>query len=115
MHQGVDRGRVRKIAWQDMHARAKLPGKLVEDFDPGAGNGDRGALRMKHARNTGADGAGCPGDQCGFSREIEHFVLAKLMCRLESGDIIRAPTADAVAAGAIRLIKPVSTLPAPTS
>jgi hypothetical protein len=27
---------------------------------------------MQHARNTGADGAGCPGDQCGFSREIEH-------------------------------------------
>ena len=55
-----------------MHTAAKLPGELVENLDPRAGNRDCGALSVKCARDAAADGAGGPGDQCGFSSEIEH-------------------------------------------
>ena len=55
-----------------MDAITEIGRKLVEDFAPGAGDGDGRALRMKDAGDAAADGAGGSRDQCGLPGEFKH-------------------------------------------
>jgi hypothetical protein len=71
-HQRLDRILIREVARQ--HGRAaNLGGERVKHLAPGAGDRDRGALRVLRPRNRAADAAGRAGDEGGFAGQIKHL------------------------------------------
>ena len=95
-----------------MHAILQFGGQRVERVAARSGERDGGALVMQRARDRAADGAGGAGHQRGLGAKIEHQkLLLALNAATSSGLLI----AVAIAPSAIRLIRPLSTLPAPTS
>ena len=74
-----------------MDAVTEIGGKPVENFTPGAGDGDGCALRMQDARDAAADRAGGSRDQRGLAGKFKHSSpreRVKLTVRsLEPGDV----------------------------
>ena len=107
---------VGEIAAHHMHATAQSTGERIEHFVPCSGNRDGRTIGVERVRNGAADAAGCPGDESGPAGKIKHggilqTVSAALNARMSSG----APIGVAVAPSAMRLTRPLSTLPEPTS
>ncbi len=95
-----------------MHAVLQFAGKAIEHVAARAGDRHGRALGVQRAGDARADGAGGAGHQRGFAREIEH---QKLLLALNAAMSSGLPIAVALAPSAMRLISPLSTLPAPTS
>ena len=119
-HQSFRLDRIGEIAGQDMDALTELARELIEHFAPGAGNGDRRTLRCRVRAIAPPIGPVAPVTSAVFP-------VSSNICLLPNAEIAQprpalnramssgVPIDEALAASAMRLIKPVETLPAPIS
>ena len=103
-----------------MDAPAELAGKLLQGVASGARKRDDGPLPMQGSRDGAAEASRRARDERGLAFEIEQGIppprqglgwLAATKAAMSAG----APMLIAVAPSAMRLTRPASTLPVPTS
>ena len=116
-NQRFDRGGVGEVGRRRHGRRPAEPlGKGFERLDPRARQRHGRALRVQGLGDRAADAAARAGDQRALSRQAEHSAppmsLSSAATALTSSGV---PTAIASTPGAMRLARPVSTLPAPIS
>ena len=115
-HQGLDGILVRQVAGHEVDAlAAEFGGQGFQRLGAGAGNGDDGTLRVERLGDGAAEAAGRAGDESLAAGQVEH---GQSCCQLSVGKAATSsgvPTGAAVEPEAIRLTRPVSTLPLPIS
>ncbi len=118
-HQRIDRGTVGEVAWQDMDAILQSAGQRLERVRPRAGERNGRALLMECARDRTADATGRSRHQSGLAGQVEHGTISSR--EVQPRAALKAATSSGVpmdmpfAPSAIRLTRPDSTLPDPTS
>src|SRR5579863_91083 len=96
-------------------------GQRIQHLAPGPGDGHGRALRVQRLRDGVADAPGCAGNQCRPASQIEHHrALAQAICAAASASFAKTmslgpPTEIPTAPSAMRLTRPLNTLPAPIS
>ena len=104
---------VAEICRKHVHPVFELARQLIKRLASGPRDCNRSALFVHRAGDRAADAASGAGDQSSLAGQIEHVAQPRL--DLNAATSPGEPTVFADAFAAMRLINPLSTLPAPTS